>query len=282
LPLMNSGTSCGGGPCIFSSRKSVVTLSRAGDRVVVVKRLRVPSPELVLRLRNEHRTLLRLPPRLGPFRIPRAVSCAAKDGRLVTEYLPGCAAATTKFPAGVSDPLVLSLFCLPAALRPGHVCALRWPFEELAGPASASDSDLVAYRLARSVLAAEAPLVPGHGDLLPRNVLLDAIAADPALLDWEWAGLYPAMYDEATLWVSLLLAADQQLLLAPALRSLPAPRQRLFCAAVWARARRERSGVFSDRTAAETLALDQVRAAAGRALATADIAALIDWRAALR
>jgi hypothetical protein len=41
----------------------------------------------------------------------------------------------------------------------------------------------------------------GHGDLTARNVLRHG--DDVALIDWEWAGLYPTGYDEAFLWFSL-------------------------------------------------------------------------------
>jgi aminoglycoside phosphotransferase (APT) family kinase protein len=40
-----------------------------------------------------------------------------------------------------------------------------------------------------------------HGDLVVRNVLRHRDGL--ALIDWEWAGLYPAGYDEALLWFSL-------------------------------------------------------------------------------
>jgi Ser/Thr protein kinase RdoA (MazF antagonist) len=40
-----------------------------------------------------------------------------------------------------------------------------------------------------------------HGDLTARNVL--RAGDDIALIDWEWAGLYPPGYDEAFLWFSL-------------------------------------------------------------------------------
>lgn len=42
-----------------------------------------------------------------------------------------------------------------------------------------------------------------HGDLTARNVL-GGHGGDPVLIDWEWAGLYPADYDLAFLWFSLV------------------------------------------------------------------------------
>jgi hypothetical protein len=42
-----------------------------------------------------------------------------------------------------------------------------------------------------------------HGDLTARNVLRDSAGA-LWLIDWEWAGLYPAGYDLAFLWFSLI------------------------------------------------------------------------------
>jgi Ser/Thr protein kinase RdoA (MazF antagonist) len=41
-----------------------------------------------------------------------------------------------------------------------------------------------------------------HGDLTARNVMLTSDGL--ALIDWEWAGLYPAGYDLAFLWFSLV------------------------------------------------------------------------------
>ena len=43
----------------------------------------------------------------------------------------------------------------------------------------------------------------GHGDLTPRNVLV-LNGGGVALIDWEWAGLYPPGYDLAFLWFSLV------------------------------------------------------------------------------
>jgi Ser/Thr protein kinase RdoA (MazF antagonist) len=42
-----------------------------------------------------------------------------------------------------------------------------------------------------------------HGDITARNVLRDT-KGETALIDWEWAGLYPAGYDLAFLWFSLI------------------------------------------------------------------------------
>ncbi len=42
-----------------------------------------------------------------------------------------------------------------------------------------------------------------HGDITARNVVQDA-RGGVALIDWEWAGLYPAGYDLAFLWFSLI------------------------------------------------------------------------------
>ena len=42
-----------------------------------------------------------------------------------------------------------------------------------------------------------------HGDITARNVLRGA-GGRPVLIDWEWAGLYPAGYELAFLWSSLV------------------------------------------------------------------------------
>lgn len=43
-----------------------------------------------------------------------------------------------------------------------------------------------------------------HGDMTARNVLQGAEGTGCALIDWEWAGLYPTDYDLAFLWFSLV------------------------------------------------------------------------------
>jgi len=42
-----------------------------------------------------------------------------------------------------------------------------------------------------------------HGDITARNVLRDS-RGRLVLIDWEWAGMYPAAYELAFLWFSLL------------------------------------------------------------------------------
>lgn len=41
-----------------------------------------------------------------------------------------------------------------------------------------------------------------HGDITARNVLRD-YDSNLALVNWEWAGIYPVGYDLAFLWFSL-------------------------------------------------------------------------------
>jgi aminoglycoside phosphotransferase (APT) family kinase protein len=58
---------------------------------------------------------------------------------------------------------------------------------------------------ALSLLAANAWLKWrfAHGDITARNVLRDS-QGRLVLIDWEWAGMYPAGYELAFLWFSLL------------------------------------------------------------------------------
>lgn len=44
----------------------------------------------------------------------------------------------------------------------------------------------------------------GHGDITARNVLWAGPGTPHVVIDWEWAGLYPAGYDHAFLWFSLV------------------------------------------------------------------------------
>lgn len=44
----------------------------------------------------------------------------------------------------------------------------------------------------------------GHGDITARNVMGNGPGSPLVLIDWEWAGLYPAGYDHAFLWFSLV------------------------------------------------------------------------------
>lgn len=43
-----------------------------------------------------------------------------------------------------------------------------------------------------------------HGDITARNVLRHRETGEAALIDWEWAGLYPSGYERAFLWYSLV------------------------------------------------------------------------------
>ena len=60
----------------------------------------------------------------------------------------------------------------------------------------------------RAALLAYPRLAPCHGDLLPRNLIVDGHR--PTLIDWECAGLHLRDWDRALLWVGLPIAQQER------------------------------------------------------------------------
>ena len=151
-----------------------------------------------------NRLLAQVPP---PVRAPRLISCSRRGPSMTFEAVNG-APLGPKFPHSLTSSDLGGLVELAAALssyRPRR----RW-FRQLridrrlalhcrAGLLRPSEADALAALAARPVVKWSF----AHGDVTARNVLKDT-AGGLALIDWEWAGLYPAGYELAFLWFSLV------------------------------------------------------------------------------
>jgi 8-oxo-dGTP diphosphatase len=150
-----------------------------------------------------NRLLARVPP---PVPAPRLVSSSRRGPSMTFEAVHG-APLGPKFPDSVSAAELDKLARLALALD-AYQPRRRW-FRRLyvshrlavhcrsgvlgqtdaAGLAAFAERSGIKWRFA-------------HGDITARNVLRDA-EGRLALIDWEWAGLYPLGYDFAFLWFSL-------------------------------------------------------------------------------
>ncbi|WP_018500963.1 phosphotransferase [Parafrankia discariae] len=153
-----------------------------------------------------------------PVRTPAMLAPPA-SGLLLMERLSGQAAARHRYPdtllsAPATDALLgvataLGSWTAPAAFTP----AIDYPQRIIRyGPQGhgvlGADTVAALLRLYERV-AAHARWRFAHGDLLPTNVLLTDTDS-PAVLDWEYAGLYLPRYDHALLWIILSDDPDLQ------------------------------------------------------------------------
>lgn len=157
--------------------------------------------------RNEtrvNRLLLDDPP---PVPIPRLVQVHRGRRLLVFEALHGD-------PLGPKFPTVLSEGDIAAAITTAQRMELfqprrRWfralpvarrlRLHEQTGLITASEASTVAAAVSRRACRWSF----AHGDITARN-LLRLPAGELALIDWEWAGIHPPLYDLAFLWFSLI------------------------------------------------------------------------------
>jgi len=140
-----------------------------------------------------------------------ALLAVDRAGQALTfEAIPG-EPLGPKFPSDLDHEAIEGLVRLVAALdgyRPNPPWLRRFPLERrlglhvAAGLLDEGDADLL--RAAAGDLAAWSF---AHGDVTARNVLRRDDGA-LVLIDWEWAGLHPPLYDVAFLWFSL--AHDQE------------------------------------------------------------------------
>jgi Ser/Thr protein kinase RdoA (MazF antagonist) len=138
-----------------------------------------------------------------------------------------------KFPADLSGSALRGLLDLTSAMaryRPRRRWLRRFPLERRlrihvsAGVLSADDAELV-----RLVAGADRTRWSfAHGDITARNVLRRPDGA-LVLIDWEWAGLHPPLYDLAFLWFSL---ADDPGARAVVAATVPADQRRRFLVSV--------------------------------------------------
>lgn len=138
-----------------------------------------------------------------------------------------------KFPTDLGRRDVEGLVSLATALdvhRPRRRWLRRLPVERrlrlhvAAGVLGPADADLVrgAAALDRSRWSF------AHGDLTARNVLR-RVDEELVLIDWEWAGLHPPLYDLAFAWFSLALAGEARAVVE---RAIPVRRRRTFLVSV--------------------------------------------------
>jgi hypothetical protein len=152
----------------------------------------------VNKLLREHRPPVPVPLLLGSSRRGPSMTFEAVDG----------APLGPKFPVSLSGPEIDGLIAITLALQ-SYRPRRRW-FRRLHVDSRLrlhhrsgliGDADAAALTL----LAASAGLRWhfAHGDITARNVLRDS-QGRLVLIDWEWAGMYPAGYELAFLWFSLL------------------------------------------------------------------------------
>jgi Phosphotransferase enzyme family len=198
----------------LSSGKATLTWSDDGATITktVVPGLLIPhwAPTLGTphqAARNElrvNRMLSRYPP---PVRAPRLLGWSRRGPSMTFEALEGTPLGP-KFPTSLATSEVDALIMLAIAL--GHYRPRRRWFRRLyigrrlalhrrSGLISPADAAALAALAARPDLKWSF----AHGDITARNVVQDA-RGHVALIDWEWAGLYPAGYDLAFLWFSLI------------------------------------------------------------------------------
>jgi hypothetical protein len=205
LGFLSTVLSAGKARLTWSDDGSTVTKTLVPGLVIPqwVSLLGTPRQAALNELRV-NRMLTRSP---SPVKAPKLLACSRRGPSLTFEALDG-APLGPKFPASLLERDLEELVALALALR---VYRPRRPwFRRLnvtrrlalhcrSGLLSQADATAVAHLAGR----------PGikwsfaHGDITARNVLRDA-KGDLALIDWEWAGLYPAGYDLAFLWFSLL------------------------------------------------------------------------------
>jgi hypothetical protein len=181
------------------------TLEWSADETRVTK-LRPPSDDAGRRFRNEWRVNRMLTGHRPPVRTPALVASDTRARRLTFEALPG-EPIGPKYPSDLTPADVDAVLHLARALRPYNPPRRRWmrrlhTERRLASAARLGllDADHAAALITLARIH-HRRLRFAHGDLVVRNVLRHN--NDVALIDWEWAGLYPAGYDEAILWFSL-------------------------------------------------------------------------------
>jgi Phosphotransferase enzyme family len=142
-----------------------------------------------------------------PVPVPMLLSSSRRGPSMTFEAVDG-APLGPKFPVSLPGSEVDALIAMAVALR-GYRPTRRWFRRLHVGPrlklhqrsGLIGDADAIAL-----TQLADNPRHKwrfAHGDITARNVLGDS-QGRLVLIDWEWAGMYPAGYDLAFLWFSLL------------------------------------------------------------------------------
>jgi len=151
-----------------------------------------------------NRLLHHVPP---PVAVPALVRWSRREPSMTFEAVDGVPLGP-KFPSSLADAEVHDL--VEMALAMDHYRPRRRWFRRLRVDArlrlhqrSGLLSEADAQTLDRLARSPDVKWHFAHGDITARNVLRDRDRR-PVLIDWEWAGLYPAGYELAFLWSSLV------------------------------------------------------------------------------
>lgn len=151
-----------------------------------------------------NRLLSEQPP---PVPVPMLLSSSRRGPSMTFEAVDG-APLGPKFPISLPGSEVDALIDIAVALQ-GYRPRRRW-FRRLhidrrlrLHRRSGLIGDVDAEALTLLAASAELKWRFAHGDITARNVLGDSQGRF-VLIDWEWAGMYPAGYELAFLWFSLL------------------------------------------------------------------------------
>lgn len=178
------------------------------DGTTIAKRLVRASDGTLLwtdarRFRNEgriNRLLLAAPP---PVPTPALLDADRRGGSLTFAAVAG-APLGPKYPELLSHDELSDLIGLTCALRPYNPHR-RWLRRFAAGRrlrTHVAEGDLTAAQAAHVRRRTEGvALCFAHGDVTARNVIAGPDGL--VLIDWEWAGVFPAGWDLAVLWFTL-------------------------------------------------------------------------------
>lgn len=190
--------------------KSVIRFPHTEDdsHGIVTKTLMVHEEPWIGYFRNEvvvNTMFLETEP---PVPAPKMLSYDLARFEISFELIDGSQVVDARMPgASVSPELVESLLSMQQAIQayeppPDHrlmrtTFVDRFERERRRGRLPGGEREL---GLASST---PTPLCFQHGDFLPMNVLRLRTTGEPALLDWEYAGLYPPGWDAALLSIAL-------------------------------------------------------------------------------
>ncbi|HEX2849219.1 MAG TPA: aminoglycoside phosphotransferase family protein [Acidimicrobiales bacterium] len=191
------------GALFAETHRSLVTCDDAGR---VVKQHRPNGtggrPQMLYELRV-NRLLARHPP---PVPTPRLLAGDRRRGTLVFERAAGTPAGP-KYPLELADDVLAAMIRFATVLpsyRPRPRWLRRLGLVSRITEATAAGAITPANAAALRELVAATPLTYAfaHADITPRNVLTDGERC--TLIDWEWAGIYPATHDLRFLWFVLV------------------------------------------------------------------------------
>lgn len=182
------------------------TLTWSADGSTITKRPYGTWAPILPLFRNEQRVMRLLTIQPPPVRVPGLVATRRRD--LVTEAIAG-EPLGPKFPLALADQDIDEVVAMVerlATYRPRRRWFRRFDPEARlraavgAGVLGVDDADAMRRAVARHPMTVRF----AHGDVTARNVLRDARTRELVLIDWEWSGWFPADYDRAFFWFSLV------------------------------------------------------------------------------